>query len=161
MKYFKPISIITILLHNVYKIINKWCIQHICIFFIIIIIITKIECWPVFKQDPLLLTASQVSGEEGDSLLHFAGKCRSEAVGLFLTAKGAKVSVLNRAGETPLHCSCTTGVPQLTKALLQVSILSVVGDELVLCYENTFIAINIQVLLIFFWGTLFRKNFKN
>ena len=29
-------------------------IQHTCInFFFIFLIITKIECWPVFKQDPL------------------------------------------------------------------------------------------------------------
>ena len=50
MKYFKPISIITILIHNVYKSsIND--VSNILVFFIIIII-TKIECWPVFKQDP-------------------------------------------------------------------------------------------------------------
>ena len=29
-------------------------IQHTCINFLILIIITKIECWPVFKQDPRL-----------------------------------------------------------------------------------------------------------
>ena len=27
-------------------------IQHTCINFLISLIITKIECWPVFKQDP-------------------------------------------------------------------------------------------------------------
>ena len=27
-------------------------IQHTCINFLIFLIITKIECWPVFKQDP-------------------------------------------------------------------------------------------------------------
>ena len=27
-------------------------VSNILVFFIIIIIITKIECWPVFKQDP-------------------------------------------------------------------------------------------------------------
>ena len=37
--------------------INDVAIQHTCIFFIIIIIfiITKIECWPVFKQDPNII----------------------------------------------------------------------------------------------------------
>ena len=28
-------------------------IQHTCINFLIFLIITKIECWPVFKQDPI------------------------------------------------------------------------------------------------------------
>ena len=27
-------------------------IQHTCINFLIFLIITKIDCWPVFKQDP-------------------------------------------------------------------------------------------------------------
>ena len=30
-------------------------IQHTCINFLIFLIITKIECWPVFKQDPCSL----------------------------------------------------------------------------------------------------------
>ena len=48
------ILIMKVLLHNEYKIINLWnCgIQHTCINFLIFHIITKIECWPVFKQDP-------------------------------------------------------------------------------------------------------------
>ena len=29
-------------------------IQHTCIKFLIFLIITKIECWPVFKQDPYM-----------------------------------------------------------------------------------------------------------
>ena len=41
-----------ILFHDVYKIINKQGIQHTCTIFLIFLIITKIECWPVFKQDP-------------------------------------------------------------------------------------------------------------
>ena len=32
--------------------INKVAIQHTCIVFFIFLIITKIKCWPVFKQDP-------------------------------------------------------------------------------------------------------------
>ena len=40
-----------ILFQNVYKIINKYGIQHTGIVFFSLII-TKIECWPVFKQDP-------------------------------------------------------------------------------------------------------------
>ena len=42
-----------ILVHNIYKTINihGYGIQYTCIFFIFIV--TKIECWPVFKQDPI------------------------------------------------------------------------------------------------------------
>ena len=41
-----------ILLHTVYKIFNKQGIQHTYIILFIFIIITKIECLPVFKQEP-------------------------------------------------------------------------------------------------------------
>ena len=49
------ILILKILFH-VYKIINtyKVAIQHTRIIFFIFLIITRIECWPVFKQDPLI-----------------------------------------------------------------------------------------------------------
>ena len=40
-----------ILLHNEYKIINLWYPTYVHQFFNFLII-TKIECWPVFKQDP-------------------------------------------------------------------------------------------------------------
>ncbi|KAF2362320.1 Ankyrin repeat [Trinorchestia longiramus] len=58
-------------------------------------------------------------GEEGDKLLHAAGRRGAEEAGVFLTLGGAKVGPLNKAGETPLHCSCTTGLPLLTEALLK------------------------------------------
>ena len=45
------ILIMKILFYNVYKIINKWGVQDTCIVFFLII--TKIECWPIFKQDPV------------------------------------------------------------------------------------------------------------
>ena len=43
-----------ILLHNEYKIINLWYPTYVYQInnFIIFLIITKIDCWPVFKQDP-------------------------------------------------------------------------------------------------------------
>ena len=45
------ILIMKILLHNVYKIINLLYPTYVYPF-LIFLIITKIECWPVFKQDP-------------------------------------------------------------------------------------------------------------
>ena len=41
-----------ILLHNEYKIINWWYPTYVYQF-LISFIITKIECWPVFKQAPM------------------------------------------------------------------------------------------------------------
>ena len=38
----------------------KCGIQHTCINFLIFFIITKIECWPVFKQDPYLVLGKKV-----------------------------------------------------------------------------------------------------
>ena len=35
-------------------------IQHTCINFLIFLIITKIECWPVFKQDPFFFMFQSV-----------------------------------------------------------------------------------------------------
>ena len=45
------ILILKILLHNVYKIINLWYPTYVYQF-LIFLIIPKIECWPVFKQEP-------------------------------------------------------------------------------------------------------------
>ena len=45
------IVIMKIFLHNEYKIINLWYPTYVYQF-LIFLIITKIECWPVFKQDP-------------------------------------------------------------------------------------------------------------
>ena len=45
------ILIMKTLLHNEYKIINLWYPTYVYQF-LIFLIITKIECWPVFKQDP-------------------------------------------------------------------------------------------------------------
>ena len=45
------ILIMKILLHNVYKIINLRYPTYVYKF-LIFLIIRKIECWPVFKQDP-------------------------------------------------------------------------------------------------------------
>ena len=45
------ILIMKILLHNVYKIINLRYPTYVYPF-LIFLIITKIECWPLFKQDP-------------------------------------------------------------------------------------------------------------
>ena len=42
-----------------YIITSIFGIQHTCINFLII---TKIECWPVFKQDPMLLSECSVCG---------------------------------------------------------------------------------------------------
>ena len=47
------ILIMNILLHNVYEIINLRYPTYVYQFFFIFLIITKIECWPVFKQDPI------------------------------------------------------------------------------------------------------------
>ena len=49
------ILIMKILLHNEYKIINLWYPTYVYQFFLIFLIFTKIECWPVFKQDPTLV----------------------------------------------------------------------------------------------------------
>ena len=45
------ILIMKILLHNEYKIINLWYPTYVYPF-LIFLIITKIDCWPFFKQDP-------------------------------------------------------------------------------------------------------------
>lgn len=45
-----------------------------------------------------------------------------EEAGLFLTTQGASCNVVNADGETPLHISCTVGLPSLTTALLQVGL---------------------------------------
>ena len=46
-----------ILRHNEYKIINLWYPTYVY-YFLIFLIITKIECWPVFKQDPNSIIAT-------------------------------------------------------------------------------------------------------
>ena len=51
------ILILKILLHNVYKIINLRYPTYVYQFLIFLIIITKIECWPVFKQDPRAISS--------------------------------------------------------------------------------------------------------
>ena len=53
------ILILKILLHNVYKIINLRYPTYVYQF-LIFLIITKIECWPVFKQDPHLLAVAML-----------------------------------------------------------------------------------------------------
>ena len=42
-------------------------IQHTCINFLIFLIITKKECWPVFKQDPCEQNMACVSGKCGNA----------------------------------------------------------------------------------------------
>jgi len=83
----------------------------------------RINYLAVSNTNPLtILSPVQISDDESrDSLLHYAGKVSSEGVGMFLVSQGAKVTPLNRAGETPLHCSATNGVTQLTRALIEVS----------------------------------------
>ena len=49
-----------IFLHTVYKIFNKLGIQHTYIILFIFLIITKIECWPVFKQEPSVMAERRV-----------------------------------------------------------------------------------------------------
>ena len=48
------ILIMKILLHNVYKIILLRYPTYVYPF-LIFLLITKIECWPVFKQDPIVI----------------------------------------------------------------------------------------------------------
>lgn len=62
----------------------------------------------------------QVIGSSGESLLHLVARDGMEEAGLFLTTQGASCNVVNADGETPLHVSCTVGLPSLTTALLQV-----------------------------------------
>ena len=54
------ILIMKILLHNEYKIISLRYPTYVYQF-LIFLIITKIECWPVFKQDPPFLTTEKQS----------------------------------------------------------------------------------------------------
>ena len=56
------ILIMKILLHNEYIKSSICGIQHTCINFLIFLIITKIECWPVFKQDPNWCMAYSTTG---------------------------------------------------------------------------------------------------
>ena len=73
-------NIKNILLHNEYKIINLRYPTYMYQF-IIFLIITKIECWPVFKQDPpsLLHTNLQMPNPRHRLQLLFAG-CVQQAV---------------------------------------------------------------------------------
>ena len=48
------ILIMKILLLNEYKIINLWYPTYVYQFFNFKYVITKIKCWPLFKQDPLI-----------------------------------------------------------------------------------------------------------
>lgn len=57
----------------------------------------------------------------GESLLHMLAREGLEEAGLFLTTQSVNCNVMNADGETPLHVSCTVGLPSLTTALLQVS----------------------------------------
>ncbi|XP_069982534.1 rabankyrin-5 isoform X2 [Penaeus vannamei] len=61
-----------------------------------------------------------VIGSSGESLLHLVARDGMEEAGLFLTTQGASCNVVNADGETPLHVSCTVGLPSLTTALLQI-----------------------------------------
>uniref|UniRef100_A0A0P4WJ56 FYVE-type domain-containing protein n=1 Tax=Scylla olivacea TaxID=85551 RepID=A0A0P4WJ56_SCYOL len=56
----------------------------------------------------------------GESLLHLLAREGLEEAGLFLTTQGVNCNVVNADGETPLHVSCTVGLPSLTTALLQM-----------------------------------------
>ena len=67
------ILIMKILLHNVYKIINLRYPTYVYPF-LIFLIITKIECWPVFKQDPINLISM--------NLLEFSQEVPALSVGL-------------------------------------------------------------------------------
>ena len=62
----------------------------------------------------------QVVRSNGESLLHLLAREGLEEAGLFLTTQGVNCNVVNADGETPLHVSCTVGLPSLTTALLQV-----------------------------------------
>ena len=52
-------------------------IQHTCINFLIFLIITKIECWPVFKQDPLDRTTTLLLRKTVYKFLHFINHLRN------------------------------------------------------------------------------------
>ncbi|KAG0712539.1 Rabankyrin-5 [Chionoecetes opilio] len=56
----------------------------------------------------------------GESLLHLLAREGLEEAGLFLTTQSVNCNVVNADGETPLHVSCTAGLPSLTTALLQM-----------------------------------------
>nr|XP_045601096.1 rabankyrin-5-like [Procambarus clarkii] len=66
-------------------------------------------------------SSDAVVGTKGEALLHLVAREGLEEAGLFLTTQGANCNVVNADGETPLHLSCTVGLPSLTTALLQVS----------------------------------------
>lgn len=55
----------------------------------------------------------------GETLLHMLARKGLEEAGLFLTTQDVKCNIVNADGETPLHVSCTAGLPSLTTALLQ------------------------------------------
>ncbi|KAK7076768.1 Ankyrin repeat and FYVE domain-containing protein 1, partial [Halocaridina rubra] len=65
-------------------------------------------------------SSDAVIGSSGESLLHLVSRESLEEAGLFLTTQGANCNVVNADGETPLHVSCTVGLPSLTTALLQI-----------------------------------------
>ena len=65
-------------------------IQHTCINFLIFLIITKIDCWPVFKQDPLVYRSSEEmasidSAESRRKKRYFSGAKKS---GIFFPERG-------------------------------------------------------------------------
>ena len=77
------ILIMKILLHNEYKIINLRYPTYVYPF-LIFLVITKIECWPVFKQDP-----------------------RDGIKAKGLTSNGMLKALLNVKSSTPTHCIST------------------------------------------------------
>ncbi|KAB7502063.1 Rabankyrin-5 [Armadillidium nasatum] len=56
---------------------------------------------------------------EGNTLLHLVAVEELEEAGIYLTNQGADPSLCNSLGESPLHISCTKGLPSLTSALLE------------------------------------------
>lgn len=73
------------------------------------------------KRPRELIFLFQVVGPTNESLLHLVARGGLEEAGLFLTTQGADCNVSNADGESPLHISCTVGLPSLTTALLQVN----------------------------------------
>ena len=51
-------------------------IQHTCTIFLIFLIITKIECWPVFKQEPVEQINERAKRDFTANIQHLPVLCR-------------------------------------------------------------------------------------
>ena len=81
-------------------------IQHTCINFLIFLIITKIECWPVFKQDPVEQINERAKRDFTVEHSVFAGVMPTSSIVMSVRGNNNTVGCLKASADKSKQCMC-------------------------------------------------------